>query len=574
MESIRKRFRDSKLRHKLMAIYICIGTIPVLILGIVVYYQQRTGLLEKEQQTMETALSQGVSQLGTQLSAYENLSDYIAFNSTISQVLSEEYDSVYKRYEQYAEVIDPVLSSLQYFHPGMKQLTIYVGEEVVDHDTTVASLKELEGSDWYRNAHLNQNGTWFVEEESNQAFHARKMPIMVKNGKDGVLYISVDYNTLFAGLGELSKEEYGIAVCDREGKIIYHSEHFSGEEQHLTDSQIEKQFEDNEKKQNSSYMIVSRSMKEQGWKLLLYCPKDMVTIGADSTLLLVFGLAAICVLTSLVAAFAFSKLVVKDLEKLQKNMEDIEQGDMTIWVERDARDEMGNLIRGFKRMIGEIERLIHEVYEGKLLQRQYEMKALQAQINPHFLYNSLSLINWKALEAGKEDISKLTLALSTFYRTSLNRGNNVLTIERELENMKSYLEIQSCMHDNSFDVEIEIDESILTYETLNLVLQPLVENAIEHGVDLLEDRRGCIRITGTADEKNIYLAVEDNGVGMEKEVLDSILEFKTRGYGVRNVNARIKLFYGDAYALRIESEWQQGTKCIVTIPKERKKDEQ
>lgn len=119
-------------------------------------------------------------------------------------------------------------------------------------------------------------------------------------------------------------------------------------------------------------------------------------------------------------------------------------------------------------MLGEINRLIHEVYESKLTQRKSEMTALQAQINPHFLYNSLSLINWKALEAGQQDISKITLALSSFYRTSLNRGKNVLTIEKEIENMKSYLEIQLCMHDNDFDVIMDIDEEILPYQTLNL----------------------------------------------------------------------------------------------------------
>ena len=133
--------------------------------------------------------------------------------------------------------------------------------------------------------------------------------------------------------------------------------------------------------------------------------------------------------------------------------------------------------------------------------------------------------------------------------------------------MKSYLEIQSCMHDDSFDVMLDIQEEILPYQTLNLLLQPLVENAIEHGIDLLEDRKGVIKITGRMDEEKIYLYVEDNGVGIEPELLASILEFKTRGYGVRNVNERIKLFYGEEYKLQIESEVGVGTRTTITIPK-------
>ena len=168
----------------------------------------------------------------------------------------------------------------------------------------------------------------------------------------------------------------------------------------------------------------------------MYRPNQIVAEGGRGLIVITAGIIAACILISMLASVIFSRLIVRDIEKLQQNMQSVEEGDMTIRVTSDAADEIGGLIRGFGSMIDKINYLINEVYEGKLLQKQYEMRALQAQINPHFLYNSLSLINWKALEAGKDDISKLTLALSSFYRTSLNRGNNVLTIRQELENMK------------------------------------------------------------------------------------------------------------------------------------------
>ena len=124
------------------------------------------------------------------------------------------------------------------------------------------------------------------------------------------------------------------------------------------------------------------------------------------------------------------------------------------------------------------------------------MQALRAQINPHFLYNSLSLINWKAIESGQEDISRITLELSNYYRTSLNKGRNTLTLEQELSNVRSYLQIQQLMHDGDFDVEIDVAAEILQYESLNLILQPLVENAIDHGIDLKTEGRGRITIRG------------------------------------------------------------------------------
>ena len=198
--------------------------------------------------------------------------------------------------------------------------------------------------------------------------------------------------------------------------------------------------------------------------------------------------------------------------------------------------------------------------------KEYEMKALQAQINPHFLYNSLSLINWKAIEANEKDISKITLALSKFYRTALNKGNNVLPLEDEISNVKSYLDIQLMMHDYEFDVEMDIDERMYYYDTPNLILQPLIENAIDHGVDLKTEGRGKIIIRGWSEGETMYLSVEDNGVGMEEEVAKTIITQKSKGYGVRNVNERIKLIYGQEYGLDIKSKVGEGTTITVKLP--------
>ena len=171
-----------------------------------------------------------------------------------------------------------------------------------------------------------------------------------------------------------------------------------------------------------------------------------------------------------------------------------------------------------------------------------------------------------ALETDQEDISKITLSLSTFYRTALNKGKNILRVRDEIKNMRSYLDIQLMMHDHEFDVDVEIDECILDHNILNLILQPLIENAIDHGIDLKTDGRGGIKIIGKKQNDEIVLIVSDNGVGMSKEQAESILTNKSNGYGVKNVNERIKLYYGEQYQLKIESEIGIGTKVKVTIP--------
>ena len=192
------------------------------------------------------------------------------------------------------------------------------------------------------------------------------------------------------------------------------------------------------------------------------------------------------------------------------------------------------------------------------------MRALRHRLTT-FLYNSLSLINWKAIEYGQDDISGITLALSNYYRTSLNKGKNTLTVKQELSNMESYLNIQQIMHDNSFDVVMDIDENVLEYESLNLILQPLVENAIEHGIDLLTDRRGVITVAAKLHNGLIHIEVKDNGIGMPKETAHTFLTSESGGYGARNVNDRIRLFYGEQYNLKVSSD-ENGTVITIEFP--------
>ena len=534
--------------------------------------------MEREHRNIEDSVSQGASQLKSQILVYNNLSDYIAFNQPISDVLIGDYDNIFSMYEQYTATVDPVLSSLKYFNPNINQITIYLDKNIVKHDTMVDSLQTIEGEKWYRQneSSLSQKVKWIIDAENKTSFSARTMPIMEQNKQKGILYLDVNYDSLFAGFDDISRDSYGLYIVDKKGNVLFEKDTFSentasknntkSKEKRLSFPALKKKMEAQENGKKSNYLIVSADAGVDDWKIIVYQPQKMMAREIQTLLVLVMGIIAVCIITSVVASLAFSRFVVRDIKRLRDNMQAVEEGNMELMVTSNAGDEVGSLIRGFGSMLGEINRLIHEVYESKLTQRKSEMTALQAQINPHFLYNSLSLINWKALEAGQQDISKITLALSSFYRTSLNRGKNVLTIEKEIENMKSYLEIQLCMHDNDFDVIMDIDEEILPYQTLNLLLQPLVENAIDHGIDLKEDGRGYIKIIGRKDAENIYLTVEDNGVGIEPEILSSILEFKTKGYGVRNVNQRIRLYYGEEYCLRIESEVGKGTRCTINIP--------
>ena len=367
-------------------------------------------------------------------------------------------------------------------------------------------------------------------------------------------------DSLFEEFSKLTNTNYGIYIQDEDGKQIFSYRDKGAEEGEKTLSLEQCKMGD------QNFAIVNEKTTA-GWTVWLYKPNSVIYNSIWSIILALVLMVIVCIIISAVAATAVSKVLVSRIVKLKKNMTAVESGKMEILVTSDSKDEVGELIRGFGKMITQINTLIEEVYKGELSQKEYEMKALQAQINPHFLYNSLSLINWKALEADQPDISKLTLLLSTFYRTALNKGNNILSIRDEVSNMRSYLDIQLMMHDNNFDAQIDIPNEMEEYATLNLILQPLIENAIDHGIDLKENGRGVIKIYGHEEKDDIYLVVEDNGIGMDQNKADAIITHHSKGYGVRNVNERIELLFGKEYGLQVNSKPGEGTRIIIHMPK-------
>ena len=319
--------------------------------------------------------------------------------------------------------------------------------------------------------------------------------------------------------------------------------------------------------QSGKYVVKEAQIKLCKWRIVLYRPIGVVSRSANSITVLVLLVIMLCAVLIILASSLLSKSVVRPLGRLLHNVEQVEAGNLTVEIREEASDEIGHLILSFQRMVKQLDHMISEVYQSKITQQEYEMKALQAQINPHFLYNSLSLINWKAIIAEQEEISEMAQLLSTFYRTTLNKGKNVTTVKGEWDNTCSYIRIQRMMHSGKFEADMEIEDSVLEYEMLNLLLQPLVENAIIHGLDHKESA-GLKKLTvrGRREKDMIVFEIRDNGSGMTEDVVCNILTAETKGYGVQNVHHRIQLYYGEKYGLVYESEKNAGTCVRLTIP--------
>lgn len=553
-----------KLRYKLAIIYSMFCFLPVMLLFLLSFLQMRSIIDDKEKLNLQSYLQQSVSSMDRTLDGYNSLSDYIAFDRTLAEAFSMEYGTPYEQYEQLTQKVDPILRSSSYFHGGMQRITIYTDNGMVKHDTTVAPVSEIEETNWYQKTLEHPGLNWFVNYPEKTLFSARKLAFSGAREGVNILYMDVDYQKLFTPYAETLISECGLYITDQEGKLVFEESRFSGKNQNydLTYSEFLEQRD----RGSADYTILCEQSNTTGWTVWLYQPvglagESMRPIGVMAGVTIL-----ICIFAAVLAYFITSGMVSGRIERLTCLMQEVQEGSMDMQVGSDDRDEIGMLYRGFGSMMKRIRTLINEVYLSKITQKEAELKALQAQINPHFLYNTLSLINWKALAAGEEDISRMTLAMSTFYRTALNRGRNVLQVEAELSNTRAYLEIQSMLHDGDFDYEIEVQPEILQCESLNLILQPLVENAIHHGIEEKTDGRGKISVRGWKEDNCVWFMVEDNGVGMEQKVADKILTMESKGYGVRNVDERIRLCYGEKYAMKVESVVGKGTKMTIHFP--------
>ena len=520
-------------------------------------------LRDREEQNLDTYLSQAAYSVDSELVKYNNLSSYITFNEVIANVIVANYGNTYDLYEQITAVIKPQLDMVIYFGDSVERATLYVDVNGKKFGEIIVPLSEVSKEYWYNDVCRDIEPHWYVDKEEGIAFCARRSAMLKKNGVIGLFYVSVNYDKLFEGLTHNTGKNYGLIVVDENENVIYEGCNFEDKysKYHLTYDDLKNLSTDSE------YKVFSEELEQADWKIYLYKPDVSIVSDTRPITFLATVVIIVGVITLVLGMIWVGKYITGRLMYLRKGMVATENGDFSLRLDESYNDEIGELIRGYNTLLEKIQTLITEVYESEITQKKYEMKALQNQINPHFLYNTLSMINWKAIENGNKDISEITLALSHFYRTSLNKGRNVLPIADEIKNVKSYIAVQLFMHDYEFDVEYDIDEEIMQYESLNLILQPIVENAIEHGIEVMEDdRRGHILIKGWIEENDIYLSVEDNGVGMDEEKAASIITQHSKGYGIRNVNERIHLFYGETYGLEVSSVLGKGTIITVCIP--------
>lgn len=308
-----------------------------------------------------------------------------------------------------------------------------------------------------------------------------------------------------------------------------------------------------------AYSIMPQSLLWQNQKVLT---KNLVTI------------AALMLLLAVVIGYFTSKYLTKPLEKMTQTMKEIKEGNTKLRIEEVQRDEIGELAKSFNEMLDKIETLISKEYETQLLLHQAEYNALQAQINPHFLYNTLDTMSSIADIQGCQQVGVLCQSLSNIFRYSLDIKHPFSTVAKEIVHLKNYIYVMNVRMQDNIEYHFEIEDSVLKETIPRISIQPIVENALNHGLRNMRGKKQ-VEICARSLEQDTEIIVKDNGIGMPQEKIDTLLKdtntVHTRGksIGLNNINMRMKMLYGEQYGIQIESKINVGTTVTLRVPKKK-----
>ncbi|MFC7679376.1 sensor histidine kinase [Paenibacillus sp. GCM10028914] len=390
----------------------------------------------------------------------------------------------------------------------------------------------------------------------------------------GILLIDLNFKVINDMLNQLDLGSRGyVFVVDREGNIVYHPQ------QQLLYSNLKTEEIDRVMKETTGGFVteeggVSRIYTIQdsgfGWKIVgVFYENELVD--NKKQMKLSFAVAGLfCIAVGVMISYLISRNLTRPIKRLQENMNEVEKGNFDIRVPVGHSKEISSLARSFNLMMMKIKELMHQIVVEQEVKRKSELNALQAQINPHFLYNTLDSIIWMAESKKHDEVILMTSALAKLFRASLSKGQELIPIATEIEHITSYLKIQEMRYQDKMGYTVQFDPSLKRYMTLKVLLQPLVENAIYHGIKNKQGR-GMIRIYVSRVGDDIELRVIDDGIGMDEETIRTILystetQESKMGVGIANVHQRIQLYFGMNYGLSYKSVVNEGTTAIVTIP--------
>lgn len=570
-----------KIRTKMILSSTAVILLTTLLISVLVFSATRQAMVQHSLDLGEYLSVQLAKNLSNRFNTMEELQFFQYYYSLFSNMLAlasadEELNTIQVR---------RINDSLRRLYYSQRYIT---GIYVIDSDenlfsvgsATVADVRDL-FSEQYLDEVNNRRGkpVWSVGNDGSLVM-GRQLISIYTTRELGIIILIIDYEFLNQVIEQNEDGRTGrVVLYDRNNNILpsgfpnIDEVAISYIEQNSMDEKFDFLGEE--------YIIISAEIPNNDFTLLnILMVRDLgeYTQNLPYTIMAV---AFLSILVSILVAISVFRLATKDIRILADGIRSFASGKLTNPIRVRSSDEIGFLTTEFNRMTDEIDSLINDVYNAEINKKnaelnalQFEYSALEAKINPHFIYNTLESINSLAKIKGDDEISEMVCLLGSLLRDNISFSADIITIEQELENIQKYLSIQKLTYGSKFDIEIQLEDDLKKALVPKFILQPLVENAIIHGL-LASSEKGLITLHVKADSENLQINIRDNGVGISEDELDRLLDYSVKAenelgthtkVGVRAVDKRLKILYGDDFGLDIKSQPGEGTQITVKMP--------
>lgn len=597
MRRIYQYFINLKLRQKLLLSYIVLIVIPLFLYSFITYSNFSDILRSKTLFSADKSYSQAYSFIMDKLLKVVKTMDVVVQDETINQIanVSSANTDIFQQMSDMNHMT-AFLRNLE-DKTVVDKIRLYVKDGLIYANTgdittsPLFNIKDIKDTLWFKN--LKQSGArilWcppvYFAGSGPHAGNTISAVTFLRSSSDyseivGLFRVDISNERLAEIISNANTVENSITYIQNSGGDIV----LSSDDNLIDKFKIDTSIVINASTANNwttaavnneNVFFHSRLITGTTWYMVTVIPyKEIFSETAKirvQALLQVFIIASI----AYVLAFLLSTSITGRISQLINKMRNIQSGQLSPISQSIDKDEIGELIENYNYMLSRIKLLLEEQYTMGQEVKNSELKVLQAQINPHFLYNTLDMVVCLSQENKYTEIESSVKALAKFYKLSLSKGKELVRIEDELFHVSFFIDIQNIRFNNKINFIIDIDEYIQDFEILKITLQPIVENAIIHGIQGKESKEGTIVISGSLENDEILLWVNDDGIGIPPDRLDMI----TRGtignssgssYGIKNINERLKLFYGEKYGLSYKSDYGKGTTVEIRIPAKRAK---
>ena len=563
------------IRNKIFLFYTCFIMILLSLIGYVLYSLFFNTLKEYQINYSIELANKTQYNLEFFLSTVNNTAALLSNNSNI---LAELSDGNGKNKEEIDKLLETTVSAHAYLK-GVYIIgqngTVYVSDQRIKEEDLVLS---------FENIISNESVDGFYKDSYTYKYHssynARTLTYSkhiydYKNQVDyGLLIIAINYDFLRELISTASVTLANkMLVVDPEGETLFtfpfnayldevifkHPEILSQTNLRITDKVF-----------GEDSIIVSDTIKYSNWKIISIHPLNNILQDIKNLFLEMMKMIALFFVVTAFFAYLFSYSITKPIITLRRSMKQVEKGNLDVNVDVRHNDEIGELTAAFNKMVSRIDQLIKRTIENEKQKAEMDFKILQAQINPHFLYNTLDSIRWMATLQNAPIVSTMTSSMINLLKYNFSRKDTLVSLSEEVESVRNYVSIQKYKYGDVFDIEYHIPEEILEYKTIKFILQPIVENSIFHGFENIE-RIGLIELSAYVEGDYLYIKVSDNGVGMTEEQKENLINRKPSNkqyleIGIKNVDERIKFYCGEDCGLTLVSERDVGTSVTFKLP--------